>query len=84
MTKSKSFIFTWNNPDISLDELESLARLDEAVTFTGQLEKGASGTPHYQFMIVYKNERHAKSVMKKWPHCHVESTRSAFNSYMYC
>lgn len=82
--RGHTLVFTWNNPTISLKELEDQARHAGAECFTGQLEKGEEGTPHFQFYLRFPNKRHFKAVAKLFPKCHVETAKNPVKSYEYC
>lgn len=58
--KSKNYVLTINNPVITLaEQLEMFGRAG-AVKAIAQLERGESGTPHFQCFIAYANERSFK------------------------
>jgi len=54
--KSTMWIGTLNNPDENNCEAYLESWKDIAVFTTGQLEKGAEGTPHLQFFIHCKKQ----------------------------
>lgn len=82
--KSDYFLLTWNNPKINLDELSDFVKSHGCTSFAGQLEKGESGTPHYQFLVRFPTKRSLKSVRDRFPKCHVEPAKNSFKSYEYC
>lgn len=49
--KHRSYIFTWNNPDISIEELEQKIKASGPNQYAGQQEKGAGETIHFQFCV---------------------------------
>lgn len=81
MPKSQNYIFTWNNPQVSLGELEMMAKAKGATAFIGQLEKGEEGTAHLQFFMRFASDRHFKSVKKDFPVCHIEAAKSAYDAW---
>lgn len=83
-TKSQHYVLTWNNPDITLHELQDQVRAAGADCFQGQLEKGEEGTPHFQFYIRYASKRHFTAVSKQFPKCHIETAKNPNASYDYC
>lgn len=56
----------------------------DALYARGQLEKGAEGTPHFQACVGYKQPRHFKAMIKKFPGCHIEAAKNAMAAYAYC
>jgi len=55
--KARNFIMTKNNPKESLTEFFEILKRD-AVCACVQLERGETGTPHFQAFVSYKNGRH--------------------------
>lgn len=83
MTKSRNFILTKNNPKEDLTEFfEYLKR--ESTCACAQLERGESGTPHFQAFVSYPTPRHLKAMIKKFPGCHIESAKNAMAAWKYC
>ncbi len=82
--KFRNWFFTWNNPDLSLKEVESKARKINAKCFIGQAEIGEKGNYHYQFFIGYKSAHHWKSVREHWPHAAIFRSNSPVDSWAYC
>lgn len=70
--KHRSFICTWNNPDISLEETKTKAIDTGAISFVGQPEVGASNTAHYQFCFQFPNPRSFMAVKQVFPKAHIE------------
>ncbi len=58
MTQFRMWIGTLNNPDPAMveDYIQAWHTKAEAVYATGQLEKGAAGTPHVQFFVQFKKQ----------------------------
>lgn len=86
MERSRSFCFTWNNPD---EETEaSLARLGEEQG-TKYLcfgrEVGEQGTPHLQGFVMFRNPRSARAVSAMFPRWHTEIKRGTLEQAIkYC
>ena len=51
--RARTWLCTLNNPSITLEEVH---RRTEAAYTVGQLEQGANGTPHLQFVQNFKNQ----------------------------
>lgn len=83
MTKSRNFILTKNNPKETLNEFFDILKRD-AVCACAQLERGESGTPHFQAFVSYNGQRHHKAMVKKFPGCHVEVAKNAMAAWNYC
>ncbi len=81
--KSRHWFLTKNNPQESLTEFTDFAK-QGATYIRAQLEKGASGTVHFQVALGYKNQLHHLSMVKKFPGCHVMVTRNPGAAYDYC
>lgn len=81
--RSRSWIITWNNPpDTPLTQLtQDFGGLEQ---WAGQLERGESGTVHYQFCMRYKNARTFKSIKEMLPACHIEACIDWKKSVEYC
>lgn len=84
MSKSRAFCLTKNNPPESIEEFLCAAKHTGATFARVQLEKGESGTPHFQACIGYSNPRQLKAMIKAFPGCHVEQARNALNTWEYC
>jgi hypothetical protein len=61
-----------------------LFRRDGAVAAIAQLERGESGTPHFQCFVRYKANRKFTAMAKKFPKAHIEIARNAYKSWKYC
>ena len=83
--KSRNFILTLNNPDVTITELSEICKRNGATTFAGQLERGTqTGTVHAQFFIGFDNPRSLGSIKKWQPRAHIEPAKNAFRSFEYC
>ena len=81
---SRNFTGTYNNPKVSLEEfLQVLKRLPHATAARVQLEKGASGTPHFQWVVCLSKVQRVLSIAKKLG-CHVDAARNAMAAWKYC
>lgn len=79
--RTRNFAGTWNNPDENF--LAQIIKLcpDE---YAMQLEMGAQGTKHLQFVLAFKNPQEFHT-MKKWlPKAHFEKVRSLKHAVPYC
>lgn len=85
MSNSKNFVGTTNNPEITLEEmLDVLKRLPHISAARVQLEKGAEGTPHFQWVTCHTKYVHWNTMKKKFPTSHVEKAKNAMASWNYC
>lgn len=73
--RSSCWSVTINNPIRADEENISLAR-QKGWKVYGQLEKGASGTPHYQLMVQTPQVRFS-AVKSTFPRAHIEVARNA-------
>lgn len=82
MSRSRSFVFTWNNyDDLSL---LVLAAVDCKYLIYGKEVAPSTGTPHLQGYVVFQNARSLSSVVKKLKGAHVEIARGdADQNYAY-
>lgn len=80
--KSRSWFFTWNNPDLSAAELSSMLAVLDCKAWIFQLERGEEGTPHYQGAIYTRNPQ----TMPTHLHgkIHWEKTKSWAKAIKYC
>lgn len=63
--KVQRWCVTWNNPDKDGDDVANRLDLDEKVKgYAFQLEKGESGTPHFQMYLEFKNAQYMSGVKK--------------------
>lgn len=81
--KSRHWFLTKNNPAESLEEFTDFAK-QGATYIRAQVEKGASGTVHFQVCLGFKNQLHFLSMQKKFPGCHIMVTRNPGAAYDYC
>jgi hypothetical protein len=72
MSKSRAYVFTWNNPPD--DYVSTLDALEVKYIVAGR-ELAASGTPHLQGFVYFRNARSQRSVRGLLPGCHVEVAR---------
>lgn len=80
-SRARFWFFTINNFDS--EDLEKLY----SENFRGlvfQDEVGASGTPHLQGTIAYKNQRTGRSMKKKWPRANFGICRNIRACRKYC
>lgn len=75
---------TMNNPEITIDELEEVAMASGADAFRGQRERGANGTPHFQFYVGFQNQRTLLSMTKLFKKCHIEICADPGAAWDYC
>lgn len=80
--RGRSWVFTLNNyTDEHVKQVESL---DTLYTVYGK-EVGASGTPHLQGFMYYKNQRTLSSIKKKLPTAHLEKMKGTHEQAIeYC
>ena len=81
MQSKRSWMVTWNNPDATWDEL---VRKFEPTFMTGQLERGESGTPHWQFFVFLRGKKTLGAMKKLLPLAHLEPAKSLAASIKYC
>lgn len=74
-TRATAWSVTLNNPTASDEECINVAR-QKGWKVEGQLERGASGTPHYQLMVTTPQVR-ASAVKRAFPRAHIEVARNA-------
>ncbi len=85
-SRIRHYAFTCNNPKVTLQEISDRARAGGAQCFAGQLERGESGTPHYQCHVSFKEAKSHARVMKMFqPDGHnIQPARDPGASYLYC
>lgn len=74
-TRATAWSVTLNNPTASDEECINVAR-QKGWKVEGQLERGASGTPHFQLMVTTPQVR-ASAVKRAFPRAHIEVARNA-------
>lgn len=74
-TRACRWSVTINNPKESDEECINVAR-QKGWKVEGQLERGASGTPHYQLMVSTPQVR-VSAVKRAFPRAHIEVARNA-------
>lgn len=90
--KARSFVFTLNNPDEKGFNETTVSRVlkeQGAKKFTFQLERGNSGTPHFQGVVSFHNPRHVSKIVYIFTHqgkpcAHWEVCRNLKASIKYC
>jgi len=83
MTRGKNFSLTKNNPNETLEEFMLVLKKD-ALYARAQLEKGETGTPHFQACVGYSKTTRTNAVIKRFPGCHIELSKNAMAAYTYC
>ena len=74
--QSRYWCITWNNPTVAGEELEKhLAGNPNIKEFAFQLEKGESGTKHFQIYVAYTTNQRGKRMRETWPGCHIDIRR---------
>lgn len=81
--RANAWSVTINNPIAADEENIALAR-QKGWKVEGQLEKGESGTPHYQLMVKTPQVRFS-AVKKQFPRAHIGPARNvgALNNYVH-
>lgn len=81
--KARTWMVTWNNPTV--ETWEALVELAKPVKFmTGQLERGESGTDHWQFVLHFSSPRAFTALKKQFPLCHLEVAANITRAIRYC
>lgn len=83
-TKSRNYCLTINNPKETLEEISERGKKHGLLTFNGQLEKGAEGTPHYQIFMAFPNPISFNTIRKLYSTAHIEPAKNALRAYEYC
>lgn len=82
-TRSRAFVFTWNNyPEDFAETLKKITT--DSVEFYYQPEVGTNGTPHIQGCIRWANPRYFSAVKELLPQAHWESCKNWKASVNYC
>ena len=85
MTKAKQYVFTINNPLVTIQEQLDVLRAAGAVSAIIQLEKGENGTPHHQGYVRFENARQFKAMVKLLTtQAHIEAAKCSFAAWTYC
>jgi len=87
VTRSRNWCFTWNNPSIEDVEYISTELINEGVQYLvyGREVAPATGTPHLQGQIVFKNHKEFSTVRKLLGfRIHIEPTFDLEASIKYC
>lgn len=83
MSKSRAFVFTWNN--YAEESEATLEKLGSTYLVYGREIAPETGTPHLQGYVYFKNPRHVGSVRKALKGAHVEKALGSSDSnYTYC
>jgi len=70
--QTRWWLFTLNNPEVTPEEVWQRSQMYKAGYLAGQLERGESGTPHYQFVTWTKEKTRRSTVKKAFPQAHME------------
>lgn len=81
---SRWWIFTLNNPEVTPEELWQRAHAFHASFLAGQLERGESGTLHFQFVTFSKEKVRFSAVKKAFPQAHFEPCKDPDKAVLYC
>lgn len=82
MSNCRAYVFTINN--YTEEDEQQVQALDAKFLIYGR-EVGASGTPHLQGYVYFKNARSFKAVAKKLPRAHLEVAKgSPADNIRYC
>lgn len=81
--RARAWSYTYNNPTMNDDEMLELMKTEDC-EYAFQLEKGESGTIHYQGTLRYKNPREFESVRKIIKGAHFEESRNWRRGANYC
>lgn len=84
MSRSRNWVFTWNNPQPEGGPNISTVA-DQAKYVVYQLEKGENGTPHFQGLIVFSTVKSLKQLKNMLPAAHFEVMRGSLEqAEKYC
>ena len=78
--QGRKWILTINNSLLEWDEIVALSKADYSC---GQVEKGESGTIHWQIAIWYKSPKRFAFIKKAFPEAHIEIMNSD-KGFEYC
>ena len=82
-SQSRTFMLTINNPSDPLEKIINIA-MEICVYVCGQLETGASGTPHFQLFLYTSKKSTCKPVKTLFPTAHIQIARNPEASRLYC
>lgn len=84
MAQARMWLGTLNNP--TEDPAEFIERWTKAgaIYVTGQLEKGADGTPHIQYFVQYKDKKRIGNLKKVCKKSHFEAVKANNGADEYC
>lgn len=80
--KIRNALVTWNNPPTK--DWDDLVAMLKPAYMVGQLERGESGTLHWQFAVQWQNPRSFAAIKKDMPLAHFEEVRSWAAAVQYC
>lgn len=80
----RAWSITWNNPKISGKEFNKLLKNSGSAQHTFQLEKGKSGTPHFQCCVRFVNAKSFTAVKKLIPKANLQPARDFKTLLVYC
>lgn len=83
--RARKWVFTYNNPPESA-KADLVSWLDEKSQnkYVFQLERGESGTPHFQGCIWFQHQRTFSALQRKLPGVHWEVCRDWGSAVSYC
>lgn len=85
MAQTRMAIGTLNNPEgYAADYLEAWSKVDGVVFVTGQLEKGANGTPHIQYFVQTKDKKRIGFFKSHCRRSHFEFVKKNNGADEYC
>lgn len=77
MSRSKNFIFTWNNPPLECKEILSTYGA-KYLAYSHEIAP-TIGTPHLQGFVCFPNARFFSAVCKQFKGCHLEVMKGDLN-----
>ncbi|QNG41081.1 replication-associated protein [Antarctic virus 6_I_APBOOTsw001Ch] len=75
MSRSRKFVFTWNNPPLAALYEPTLEALATKYFCAGEEVAPTTGTPHLQGFIYFTHAKTVSAVRTLLPGCHVEAAR---------
>lgn len=82
--RARSWFFTYNNPTISWSQLSQLLKVGDVIKMVGQLERGDSGTEHFQGVVQFKNQITFKTLRSIDQAIHWEKCKNLRAALEYC